>query len=378
MKIAYITLGKFDIHTWSGTYYHIAQALAKNNELYYIDDLKYSFWTKISSVPKFFFFKLQKKFYGWMFSKRLYKSFAKQIQERIQKDTDLLFMPGDWGLPLSYLETDIPIVLYQDATFPLLNNFYYKNLDKQSIRRALKLEKKILDKSTFLIYSSDWAAKSAVSDYGINPDKVHTIPLGANIECSRDMEDIRNILQRKKWDKCRLLFVGVDWVRKGGDLCIYIADKLNKQGIPTQLDIVGIRKIPVELPSFAIDHGFISKSTDEGRKYLDDLFEDAHFLLVPSRSEAYGLVFCEANSFGVPAIATNVGGIPTIIKDEKNGIKFPLDANVDDYVTWITDYFTDRQKYNQLALSSFQEFEERLNWDVVSSSMNTLLKRIGE
>jgi len=52
---------------------------------------------------------------------------------------------------------------------------------------------------------------------------------------------------------------------------------------------------------------------------LADLFKGAHFVFIPSRAEAYGMAFAEANAFGVPAIGTATGGIPSIIRDGFNG-----------------------------------------------------------
>ncbi|MEW6305327.1 MAG: glycosyltransferase, partial [Verrucomicrobiota bacterium] len=90
--------------------------------------------------------------------------------------------------------------------------------------------------------------------------------------------------------------------------------------------------------------------------------KQAHFLIVPSRAEAYGIVFCEASSFGIPSLTTNVGGIPTVVRDGLNGRTFPLDAPIDEYVAFIMRHMADRAAYRQLAMTTFGEFSSRLNW----------------
>lgn len=51
------------------------------------------------------------------------------------------------------------------------------------------------------------------------------------------------------------------------------------------------------------------------------------------------MVFAEASSFGVPSLATNVGGIPTAIKDGLNGKTFQLCANAENDCGYVLDLF---------------------------------------
>jgi glycosyltransferase involved in cell wall biosynthesis len=95
---------------------------------------------------------------------------------------------------------------------------------------------------------------------------------------------------------------------------------------------------------------------------------------MPSMAESYGIVFCEASSFSTPSLATNIGGIPTAVKDGINGKLFSKDADVTEYCEYILDLFQDYSKYKSLALSSFQEYQSRLNWSVTSKTIKELLK----
>jgi glycosyltransferase involved in cell wall biosynthesis len=166
----------------------------------------------------------------------------------------------------------------------------------------------------------------------------------------------------KSFETCKLLFIGVDWIRKGGDISIKAAELLNQRGIKTELDIVGCNP-PGEVPSFVKVHGFVSKKTEEGRKLLDKLFKESHFLILPSRAECSGIVFAEASSFGVPSLSTRVGGIPTTIQDGRNGQTFPLHEGHEKYCDFIERLMFSKQEYEKLAISSFREYSERLNWE---------------
>lgn len=378
MKISYITtFDALNIHNWSGLGYSISKMLEnQGTEIDYIGNLH----TSLSSILK-----LKQMVYSSLMGKKfnanreplIARKLAKQIKTKLSSDTDIIFSLST--IPVSLLQTHKPKVIYTDATFAGMLNFYdnFSNLCKETIKHGNYIEQKALESSSLIIYSSDWAAKTAIDYYNINPDKIKVVPFGANIETKIKPDDINNIIKARSSSTLNLLFIGVDWIRKGGDLAVRIANELNNIGIKTILHIVGIRKLPsTNMPNFILNHGYISKSTEEGKKRINELLATSHFLLVPSIAEAYGLVFCEANSFGLPSISTNVGGITTIIKDDINGKTFSLDADVSEWSKYIAKVFTDTPRYNELCLSSFREFELRLNWDVAGRTIMNLIKEI--
>ena len=65
---------------------------------------------------------------------------------------------------------------------------------------------------------------------------------------------------------------------------------------------------------------------------------------------------------------------PTIIRDHINGKTFSLTESIDAYIKFIQSYFNDYQRYEQLALSSFNEYVTRLNWDVAGKQVMELLR----
>ena len=95
-----------------------------------------------------------------------------------------------------------------------------------------------------------------------------------------------------------------------------------------------------------------------------------------SKAETYGLVFCEANSYGVPCIGSDVGGIPTLIQQGKNGRTFGSDAPLEEYTEYIAGLHADPDAYASLALSAFAEFENRLSWDAASKELRRCIDEI--
>lgn len=381
MKIVYIT--SYDakyIKNWSGLVYYIAKTLKGISEyLSYIGPLKekYSLFFKAKTLVKRY---LLNKNYSRYREPTILKGYAKQVSRQLSKlDADIIFSPG--SLPISYLETDKPIVFWADATFASMIDFYptFTNLCKETLKNGMEADKLALKKCTLAIYASDWAAQSAIRDYGADRLKVKVVPFGANIDYYPPQEIVRGIIDSRPRDKCRFLFIGVEWERKGGEIAYQVVEKLNRNGISAELNVVGCMP---DLKSKDKDiikcHGFLTKSRKEDLVKLNKLLSDSHFLILLSRAEAYGLVLCEANAFGVPCIATNVGGIPTIIKDDLNGKMFSLEAGVDDYCEYIASLFSNYSRYQRLALSAYNEFITRLNWSISGAKVRKLLNDIVE
>lgn len=380
MKIAYVTsYDARNVKSWSGTPFYMSQFLKNvSSGLEYVGPLKAE---NLSN----FIFRSKQVFYKFLLKKRYtrdadlltLKDFAKQTEVKLkQLDSDIIFSPVSYTL--AYLESKKPMFFWADATFAGLIDYYpfHSNLCKESIENGIAMEQSVLDKCRLAIFSSQWAATSALKNYKVDAAKIKVVPYGANIQCDRNLNDIKAILNSKPSNKCNLLFLGVKWLRKGGDIALEVAKELNKAGLNTKLTIVGCQPdVEGVLPSFVNSLGFISKSTEEGSKQIAHLLAEAHFLILPSRADCTPMVFAEANSFGLPCLSTDVGGIPTIIKNDRNGKIFSKDASVAEYCKYILDLFANYSEYKKLAESSFHEYQSRLNWSVAVQTVKQLLSQ---
>jgi glycosyltransferase involved in cell wall biosynthesis len=373
LKIAYVTTyDASDIHAWSGTGFYIRQVLRSSGfDLECIGNLRtragrYFGW-------KHRFYARRSKNYMMDRDPLLLRSYARQVKAALSDiDADVVFSPGT--IPIAYLKTQKPIVFWTDATFAGMVDFYEwsSNLCRETIRDGNKMEQLALSRCRLAIYSSDWAAKTAIDYYKVDSRKVKVVPFGANVDADRDYQTIEALVSKKDLHQCQLLFIGVDWLRKGGDKALSVAERLNQKGMPTRLHVVGCNPT-VSVPPWVTVHGFISKDSDEGRRRLNQLFNESHFLVLPSRAECCAIVLNEAGSFGLPSLATNVGGIPTAIRNGINGCTFPLDASDDEYAEYVLDVMASRERYRQLALTSFKEYSERLSWSSIGKRVTQLI-----
>lgn len=324
-------------------------------------------------------FRWKKKFHKRFFGRNylaerdtlLLKKYSRQIAEQVDSlNPDVVFSSGTMGI--SYLDCKQPIVFWTDVPFAGLIDFYpkYQSLSKETIRQGVHAERSALERAKRVIYTSDWAAQIAISQYDVSPEKVHVVPRGANIESEPTLEDVRHFIATRPKGECRLIFLGKDWQRKGGDIAIAVAKYLNEAGLNTRLVIVGNEpQAGCDYPEFVEFTGFVSKSTPEGRDFLRQVISRSHFLLMPSRAETFGIVICEASAFGVPSLTSNVGGVPSAVQDDVNGKTFSLDEGSEAFGNYIIDLMADYRAYEALALSSYEDYQTRLNWRVIGKQL---------
>ncbi|MBH8576098.1 glycosyltransferase family 4 protein [Nostocaceae cyanobacterium CENA369] len=389
MKIAYVTTyntfnssawTKHNIGNYSSSYYILKTLIDQEISIDTIGNLKknYSWLTK----GKWSFYKhcYHQDYYRWA-EPKVCKNYALQINKHLSKlDVDIVLCTEGFA-PIAYLKCQQPLVLWVDTVLAALINFYpyLSNLCHETKRNIYVIEKLALNKCNSVIFTSEWAAQKAIDIYNIDANKVKVIPRGSNLELQpeRTVEDIKYLIDKRGKDIYKLIFIGIDWQRKGGDIAIEVTKELKRRGFNVELKIIG--DLPTnnrDIPSFIKTIGYINKSIFEEKQHFYNLLADSHFLILPTKADVTPNVLIEANAFGVPSITTNVGGIPSIIKDDVNGKTFPLDANIKDYCNYIANYLNDYQKYETLALSSFNEYVNRLNWSIGGKTAKQLFFKL--
>jgi glycosyltransferase involved in cell wall biosynthesis len=382
MKIAFVTnYNSEDISQWSGTGYFMAQALEQEGvQLVRINcQSPYLLTDRIKA-------RLLKMWKGKDFQperepgylKRLSRITAKQLEGA---DYDVIFSAT--SLPISYLKSKKPIAFCSDATYDCMVNFYpgWKNIAVHSIWQGNRAESLAIDNSAMVFYSSDWARNNAISKYNVSPLKIKKICFGANIICNRTTNDVEKLVADRDAAKTvKLLIIGVHWQRKGIDKSIEVARNLKAAGIETTLTIIGC-DIPenISLPDFVQHHPFISKSTTEGIALLNQYFEDSHFFILPTLAECYGVVFCEAASYGLPVITTNVGGVPSVVANGVTGYCLQPETFVTDAFEKIKMLLSSRERYREMSVNAFTHFKANLNWRVAAkktlAELSSLIKQ---
>ena len=168
--------------------------------------------------------------------------------------------------------------------------------------------------------------------------------------------------QIKNNNKLNLLCIGNYSDFKRFDLAAEVADKLNNNGIKTELTIVGEDRTPGRVNWQKISSKNYAHVYQVGSKSnVSEFLCICDALLLTSSMEGMPLIILEAMSLGVPIISTPVGGIPSLVQDGINGTlseSIQLEAIYDAVCRF--NSFNDEQK-EHIAKNNVSKFNEKFH-----------------
>jgi len=102
------------------------------------------------------------------------------------------------------------------------------------------------------------------------------------------------------------------------------------------------------------------RSWDDAMKII----KSSQVIVVPSRMESLPTTVKEAFYLNVPVVATNVGGIPELIKDNETGMLVPSE-NPDKLADAVNELLSDKQKAERLANNGNKFIKNHMTWDII-------------
>jgi len=195
----------------------------------------------------------------------------------------------------------------------LANAGYPESLKLRTIelfhnKKWIACEKSIHHNATLNFTMSSNISYSIKNDYGCPEDKIKCVLVGSNVEQKK-----LNKLSNKKEYLKNILFVGVDWERKGGPILEKAFKKVLQKHPDSSLTIVGCS------PKLELEN-----CTVVGNLPLQEVlsyYEKADIFCLPTLREPFGIVFIEAMAYELPIVATDIGVIPDFIINGKNGYR---------------------------------------------------------
>jgi glycosyltransferase involved in cell wall biosynthesis len=206
-----------------------------------------------------------------------------------------------------------PTVLSSDGT-PLNKRNMRLEYGLSAQGRLAEQAKRMLYRQVFrgcagFVAWSNWTKASFVEDYGCREQDVAVIPPGIQLD-EFAPGDRSHALPR-------ILFVGGDFERKGGDLLMNVYRK-RLQG-RAELVLVTRGKTPVE-PGVTVHQDVTANSPK-----LRQLYATCDIFALPTRADCYSVACMEAMAAGLPVVSTKVGGIPDIVQQGETGFVIPPD-----------------------------------------------------
>lgn len=373
MKILFVVDGQLGINHWSGTSLAIYNELRKYNELDLLN-IEMDYFDKIIIKLKY---KISKSVIYPERTRRLLNFRKRVINDALKKKSyDAIFCIGSL-VAASVPNVDIPIYMYIDGVLSLMNGYYNSNtINKKSFDIADEIEKmglnKIVNTNGCIFTASDWCANGCIKEYGIDSQFVKVVRIGANNLVSsisdRIKKEIINNRIFKLDNQINLLFIGIDWKRKGLENAYELVRILHNEGYFVHLDIVGADVIPPsDINESVTVYGKLDKSNLEENEKISELYQTAHFFVFPTHAECVGAVICESGANALPVLANKTGGVSSLIEDNKNG--FLLDLDMEKWVEKIKYYKLHINEYKKLCEDSYSYYRYFLNWEKICLEM---------
>ena len=187
----------------------------------------------------------------------------------------------------------VPHFVYTDQTC-LANRRYPVAVNPELLDpRWLAVERTVYESARVTFTTSTFALRSLAEDYGVEESRASCVLSGANVEIEAPSAKAFGGL---------ILFVGVDWKRKGGPDLVQAFEQVLVAHPSARLRIIGCTP-QVHHPRIEV----------LGRVPLAETsrhFREADIFCLPSYHEPSASVLVEAASHGLPIVSTRVGGTP--------------------------------------------------------------------
>jgi D-inositol-3-phosphate glycosyltransferase len=221
-------------------------------------------------------------------------------------------------------ELNIPLIM----TFHTLERVKADTFEAESDDRAFQ-EAAIVACADAVLASCEVEAAQFVHLYNAEPSRVHVVPLGVEHAFFSPgyRPQARRALELDPEAKM-LLFVGRLQALKGADLALETLIELRRRGTRAELAIVGGPSGPDGSATLERLHRRVAEAgvidhvlfvAPQHHRLLSTWMRAADVTLVPSRAESFGLVALESSACGTPVVASDVGGLTTLVEEGVTG-----------------------------------------------------------
>ncbi|MBK9175720.1 MAG: glycosyltransferase family 4 protein [Flavobacteriales bacterium] len=362
ITIGYLTIEDArDRRAWSGTHHFLLKELEKRLErVVLLGPLPDTFAVLVCKALNQVLLRITGKRFNWRAAPWVARSYARIIERRLRgTPVDLIIAPAGLST-IAHLRTSIPIIYINDRSIAGALGYHdvLQNLFDWSGEQSLATERAALRNATLSIFSSDWAADAAKLAAPDVADRVRMIPFGANLPEAPAASGMGT------WPNgpLKLLFLGVYWEAKGGPIAYDALLTLKRAGVKAQLVVCGCDPPAECTDPDLIREGFLDKNKPDQLSRLQEHLRTADFLILPTRFEAYGIVFCEAAAYGLPVLATRTGGVSTVVQEGNTGLLFAPEEGGERYATAIEGLISDPARLTVMRSAARLRFDQLLNW----------------
>lgn len=183
-----------------------------------------------------------------------------------------------------------------------------------------RLNRGALRRARHVVAWSTWTKQGVVDGYGIDAADVTVVPPGVDVAL---WHHDRGVAADDA--PVRILFVGGDLARKGGDVLLD-AFRDVRAGLaaagddPDRVELHLVTKSAVEPVPGVVVHAGLGPNSPE----LVALYRRSDVFCLPSAGDCLPMVLSEAGAASLPLVSTPVAAIPEIVRDGDTGLIVPV------------------------------------------------------
>jgi D-inositol-3-phosphate glycosyltransferase len=287
------------------------------------------------------------------------------------------------------------LLLHEVLRVPLAISFHTLGRVKDATRRLdqapagllrIAAETEVIARAGCVIASTQAEANQLIEHYSARPERLCVSPPGVDHAVFRPgrRDEARRMLGLPA-EGPLVLFVGRIQPLKGPDVAVSAFALLAAEFPACRLLMVGGPSGPQGSGELASLRAVTAAAGLGDRvlrwdplphRALAAVYQAADVVVVPSRSESFGLVAAEAQSCGVPAVASAVGGLPHVVADGESGL---LVSGWDpaDYAAALRRILTDRVLAARLAAGAAANAEQ-FSWSATADRLLELYAGISQ
>lgn len=217
-------------------------------------------------------------------------------------------------------------------------------------QRWINHERSIYENSAHVFTFGPKIRDLVVDYYGIPKTKASAIGAGASVMPTSEVSTDLNRYASKN-----ILFVGVEWERKGGPELVEAFKKVRYKLPDATLTIIGCS------PDLNVEGCRVL-----GRLPLPEVepyFHEASCFCMPSRLEPFGIVYLEAMQFALPIVAANVSDLASIVDDGKTGRLVPA-KDSEALADALINVLENKNRCRELGIASLERGKD-FTWDEI-------------
>ncbi len=240
-------------------------------------------------------------------------------------------------------------------------------------------EEQVVEAADMLIANTDIEAKQLIELYDADPGRVEVVHPGVDLDVFRPFPEAQARARLGlPLDADVLLFAGRIQPLKAPDVLLRAVATLVEREPWRRSRLVvpvvggpsgsGLDK-PQALADLAAQLGiadlvrFVPPVT---QAELAQWYAAATLVAVPSYNESFGLVAAEAQATGTPVVAAAVGGLTTVVRDERSGLLVP-GHRTDEWATALHRLLADRDLRDRLGAGALEQ-ARLFSWEATAEA----------